>query len=494
MKTIQQVCLALAVTHFVSPSVSAIAKPDINDLPPDCQKFINETLPTLGWNWGFLQQPIDPEQPEGTFTNVFYFYRGASDSLRSRTPVLFLNGGPFTTYMNFMNDINARLKEHDPKDQHVFVMMHQRGVGCSTPLQPGDLNNLDLKLLTNYGSEGIAHDAKALLHHLFPGQNKKWKVYANSYGATLITRLLHLFPETVSEVHLHAPTLYDTMADFYYWRTMEQNRVLDLFFAHYLQTESLDLRAALTNKLEREGHLYCLLDATPPICGRALLDVVLQDIGQGPGNSTTSYKLWDDIKDFLVNFIESTPEPENEKYKTFLAAVAKRFEFYRNPTSLMVQILWMRDIQFPNAGWDVACKQAHARLKAEGINVESLLVDSCRAVIAASAQIVPALGQSFSEFVKNNFSILNGAHKMNQGALLEALKKLSEQGNPIPFVLYTGDLDTLSQREALQPLITELERLDLAKHIQLSTGHRAWLYANQVWSELLKKESSCALL
>lgn len=439
------------------------------NLPEECRNFIKGTMAPRQWRGGFIQVPQDWSKPEGKKISVFYYYDNTR-KLDSAKPIFSLNGGPFASYHVRMAAMNDSIQKYDLKKNYILIMMDQRGTGCSVPLQP---DGSDLNTLSLYGSEGVARDAEAIRQKLFPV--KKLIIFSQSYGGTLTARYLDLFHQNVAEVHTYAPVLYQSMKDFYYYRILRQQLVIDKFFQHYLTaTPSVDLRPALQKIASDEGSKYCVAisKTTPEVCGRPLLDAILTGIGNGRGRGLGTTEIWDGAKNTLQLFLESTPDGTDPKYLEFQQKVRDSAGFFTSPGHALVNTIWAKETKVINLNEDKDCAAAEARLQAKGINTKNLPLNECR-IIATFGSLDPATKPE----VEPKFT----GKKLVQTDILKALRTNKSK---IPFYLYTGELDAFAQPEALQTLI----RSPLIKYYHFKeSGHAGWLYEPLFWQNLIKE-------
>jgi pimeloyl-ACP methyl ester carboxylesterase len=444
---------------------------DPSALPASCTTFITTTLANAGWKGGFLTVPLNWRRPFASQAiNVFYYYDATRD-LSTATPVMFLNGGPFSSYESAFPRALAEGMSQDVNKNHVMVWMDQRGTGCSIPNVPTATDTTDFATLTKYASDAVVYDAELVRQTLFG--NRPWKILGQSYGGKLIARYLELFPENVLEAHMSGVVLTDSMTDFFYYRMKKQNEVLTEFLDYYLsQSPPVDLRPALTRIAGPDGASFCvpaLPGYTAPICGRPTLDVTLANVGYGKGRGNGTTENWDSIKGQLLNLINASTDPTEANHMAYVARATSDSSFFSSATQEMVSILWAQSTYALSPNFSQDCATAEIRLMGEGVDVPNLPLSECRFLQAFLAE--------FSPLHFRNESLIAGNDILTQERILEMVR---ESG--VPTFLYSGDLDSLAQTEAI-------ERLIHSPYIHYTSygdtaGHGGWYYEPALWSQI----------
>jgi pimeloyl-ACP methyl ester carboxylesterase len=434
------------------------------EFTPACQKFMNETLPQLGWKGEFIKvpqkwdQPISESNPE---IKVFFFW-DASRDLSTSQPIMFFNGGPVSSAQNRADLLNKKMKQYDPDKKFVLIMMDQRGTGCSAPLIPA--LNQELADLKYYGSSAIATDAEQFRKLKFG--KKKWKIFAQSYGGMPSHRFLMQFPKSVLEVHNHAPVQHKTFTDFFALRIWKQQAVVQKFFEKY-KTDRLERAYEIASSDEMQKSLCIPASGeASSICGRVLVDGVLASVGQGYGRDAGTTEVWDGLRTNLLHLIEG-------RTTEFLAAATNSLGFFRNPTSLAVTVLWSQDIDYINGSNSVDCDAAYIKLESEfGLTKDRLILDECLIIQSA-------IPDSFGERLQQAYPLFMGKNKLTPTRILNVLNGYKN----IRYYLYTGELDTYVQVPSLKGYIGKKR---VKYHHFPDSGHAGWMFEPMVWQRLMQ--------
>jgi pimeloyl-ACP methyl ester carboxylesterase len=425
------------------------------DISQQCRDFL-PVLKSKGWTGAWVKAPLDWSHPTGKSASVFFYYK-ASTNLETRTPILFLNGGPAVSYQGLLEVMSAQLAKYDPKDQHVFVMMDQRGTGCSTPAIPVATSGPAVRRVELFSSRSMVRDAEVIRKAAFAGA--QWKIFAQSFGGTVAARYLVEFPQAISSLHIYAPTYFASMAEFFRYRIIKQNEVLKSVLAYGKDP-------ALVKALELAKNPDLCLPKTgnfDRVCGRVLLDGVIAGLGQGPGRVLGGTENWDAgiaafrmlISGDLQDFISKAATPG--------------LAFFRAPTIQPVLALWEEEFETYRGDVEKSCRVAYARLEKLGYHISSLPIDECRIVL----QNVPQISK---DLLKTN--VRAGLYHVSQSDIVSALAK----NRAIQFHLYTGEFDTLSSPASLR----ELGQSRFVKYTHFRhLGHAGWRFEPVVWKTLM---------
>lgn len=437
-------------------------------LTEECLKFIDNDMVKLGLKGGFLEVPVDWENPHRSKTlQVFYYHRGDVD-LSSRNPVLFMNGGPNVSYRGRAEKMNELFYGQEQSQDSVLVMMDHRGVGCSSPLDP---NNVvyPLSTIRHYTSEPIAKDMEMLRKELFP--DKKWNVYAFSYGAFTAVRYLQEFPNSVEKMSVFGPGLYDSMTDFYFYRMMRQQKIVEGFIEQF---PSIPVMAAIEKLRSPEGQLYCVEDPNfdQKICGQPLLDAILVALGNGYANADGQLN---GRGEFVKSSIEllvgsDANNPTDSKKVEFEKNAHEGLQWFAEQRAHLIVGLWALDTQ--SVAWDVKdCEMAYERMNQMGLNPSSLLLDECRMISAASPT------KLMSRLQKDFESIDWKLNLISKDSLVKAL-----EAHPVPFQLIFGSQDFYAQPENFESILSH----PLIKHQVLpDVGHSAYRESAELFKIIL---------
>ncbi len=358
--------------------------------PEACTRFIRETLPAT-WSGGFIKAPLDWNRPVGKnnpLINVFYYYDNTRN-LETSQPILFLRGGPFGHAQPNVQALDNKVQEFDVNKNHVFVIIDQRGTGCSFPLMrkplPGtedELNAINLDIVRLHSSDDIVRDAEFLRTTLF--KNKKWKLFGQSFGGTIIHRYIHDFPEAIHSAHAHAPTVHSSWTEFARRRLAAQQEVYLRFIRHYDQVT----QRSIDFMLSPEGNKICISEKglAPKLCGKPLLDAILGDIGQGPSMTSAAkddFSNWDSVNKKLSFIVE-------KNYDAFKAEAEKSLDsFFRNDRSLIAFVSWSQEMAM-HPDLNRNCTEAYSLLRAEGLEPRAFPLDECRIIRNAIPTTVKA--------------------------------------------------------------------------------------------------------
>lgn len=461
--------LAQAGKASAIPGVELEPKIDRNQLSEQCKNFIDKVLPENNWAGGFIRAPEDWKNPKGKSITIFYYHNTISSNPK---PILFLNGGPFASYQNRMDALNKQLLKYDnPEAPHTFVMMDQRGTGCSTPHLPEN-SDINLQQYKHYGSPAIVQDAEMIRKKLFG--DLPWKIMSQSFGGYLTSRYIQYFPNSVSEVHTYAPALYEKMSDFFMFRAQAQNKVMRKFLDHY-PDDRPKLEAALAKISSDVGQNYCIPLSLAPFkaCGRSLVDAMAGTIGQGYGRSLGSTEVWDGVKANLLALYESDiTNPDDPNLKKFLESAKSAGSFFFKPTIAVVYSLWMQDTKFESGNLVDECNKAHLKLADEKTKPEDYLLDECRLI----PTMVP---HEIRAALKNQYKEIRNRDYITQ----KRLAKLILRKPGLKYYLYTGSLDSIVQYQSMTHLI-ESGAVDYQNFE--NSGHAGWLYEPLFWHRLLK--------
>jgi len=436
-----------------------------SELSPACQDFIEKKLAPNNWQWGIVEVPENWDDPSSLKIKIFYYYK--AQTKQNADAVFFFNGGPFTSYQNRMEAINGLLMKYDnPNNPHMFVMMDQRGVGCSTPNVPDA--TIDIPRYKLYDSSQIARDAEAIRNILHP--NSAWKIYAQSAGGFNSVRYLQLFPQSVQELHLFAPAFHESMADFFWMRTQKNLQVLQKFLDFYPQ-EKDQLVQALEKINSPVGQSYCIATPSGEVCGASLVDTILTSLGQGHGRGLGTTEIWDGVKSALISLYLSDPETNDVNKQNFLKSVLENASFYFKPSALMVFSFWAGELTYTTGFLDDDCDAADSILKEKGVAVEFLLNNHCRIIRAISPL-------NHKAALAENYASIRGKDFLTQ----DKIAALFDQ-NKTKVYLYTAELDSLVQVESLKTLIDS----GTTQHQYFEgIGHAGWMFEPSVWNKLLE--------
>lgn len=428
-------------------------------LSGSCTDFLKK-LDQAGWDYRWISVPQDWDQPVGPNNpemKVFFYFGGNKN--QNAQPLFFLNGGPITSYQNRWEALNQQILKYDGQKRYVFVMMDQRGVGCSVPNLPTDPLATP-KILAHYGSEGIARDVEAIRLKEWP--DRKINLFAQSYGGFLALRYLHLYPQNIGQIDLHGPTIYPQMKDFFRDRILRQNQILPSFFEKY---KSLKLERALEIIQQPDPTKRLCLPATAvavEVCGRPLVDGLLAVLGQGPGSEVGATEVYDGVRDSLLLLI-------NDQIPEFLKKAEAGLANFRGLSGLANQVIWSQDTRYFDGSQRSECAAAYADLReSHHLRKEDLLLDECRLIETRPPQVDAAVLKEFTP----------GRNLLSHQDALATLERYPQ----IRFNLYTSELDFFSQVWHLKAF---LQSPRIHSHHLPNSGHRGWLFEPVIWHQMM---------
>ncbi|MEN9360875.1 MAG: hypothetical protein RL095_2410 [Verrucomicrobiota bacterium] len=247
----------------VLPSLNAEQKAIIDQMPKTPQ-FARV------FDYGWIETPEDWSQPDSRRIRIFYMRLKANPQTPSLPPAIYFNGGPG---MCLGPGSALNLMGRDP--QRDFIVIHQRGTGCSSPF-PEASDEASIRRLAHYLSSDIVKDSEALRRSLY-GDKTAWAVVGQSFGSFIGHRYLELAPASITSLHLHGvapsqnaalwPELrlrsHGALLKQFLIRQPEGARRLKLIRQHLQKNPSAFTVAGLTCKGEHMLGLVGLLHLTP---------------------------------------------------------------------------------------------------------------------------------------------------------------------------------------------------------------------------------------
>lgn len=433
------------------------------NLDLECQKFISSIDADYYYKW--IDVPETPNSSE--MITVFYYYRKAASF---KNPVIFFNGGPgYTSHSSAdgLEKAKAKLGGNAGLDID-FILMDQRGSGCSTRFPIGASPQAIEKLVW-YGSSGIVNDAEAIRKALIG--DRKWKVFGQSFGGHVVHRYLKMYPQAISSAHAHGFTEGRSDFDFSYSRVVAEDSVLKSYLKRY-PDDGLRLNG-LTRLVSDPKKCY-LNAASLEICGyeiSAPLFVLL-----GFRDQWESLHLWlaymvpaslaveENVNDYVQKFITSA---------FVLHKISDIDESYFAQVSVALNFIGLID---SNSTPMDAIKCAAIYKKIESVNKvkqENLLFDPCKAPVQFNyydqlgSILKSRIPDSDVDFIK-----------------LDDIK-VNLLSYKIPFFLYSGGMDSLVPKDLFQ---TEVKFLgSLVRYTNFpGSGHDGYYTESQVLLDLMK--------
>ncbi len=446
-----------------SPQIAPQAdkKTGPSGLTAECEKFIQALPPS--YEHGFLDVPENWEKPKSSpQLHVFYYYFKVAD--KTKTPIVFFNGGPGFSGHELLQAWNAVL----PKSQVPFVLMDQRGTGCSSHY-PVIESDKEAQKLSHYGSRSIVRDAEALRQHLF-GKNSKWKVFGQSYGGLIVHRYLMMEPEGIISAHIHGFAIPKNEMGDYYFRMLGQRRISKKYFAQH----PLELKKAAQIRSQLKPDM-CFLRNKFKICGEGIWDGILANLfnGKQTGIITTSLALLlkEDGKldtDVLANLADkyilsmygSTRENTSENPEQRAALLAR---------------MYIGKLEMNSGIFDPLdpgnCNLILKTFKEKGENSEKWPLNTCRFVQAMNFDELLGDMKSRAAAIKSesmNLDLINSALSVHED---------------IPIYLYSGSQDSFEPTELFKDEKSEITRIHYLDFP--NSGHEGFVTEPQVWKDLL---------
>jgi pimeloyl-ACP methyl ester carboxylesterase len=448
---------------LVFTSMQVFANQPVTSFPSEeCKTFVTQTLPKLGWSSGTVEVPLNWKKPDGRKLNIFYYY-DASRDLNTATPIMFLNGGPSTSFQSATERMSKKFAEYDKEKNHVFIMMDQRGVGCSSPLNP--FPNQTIEEYALFGSDQIVHDTEAIRAALF--KERKWKLFAQSYGGVIAKRYVALYPQFVKSVHVFDSAWQNSMTDFFLYRIVKQTIVYEKFVETYKKDP--DVQKAIDFMMDpSQADKICtkVSDDVGVLCGRVLLSSVLAGIGNGKGAAPGTTERWDGIADTL----KAVLSPETQK-KFFDSAISGLAFFSSTVNRYRTASIWSRDHTLINGNYDYDCAAAEGILRDKfKINPASLPLNEC-VIIKEGTPAVAKKG-------------LQGKIKPHLDRVTaKRLSAVLKKNKQIKFYLYTAELGTSTLEDSLK----EYTRIpQIIYQVAPETGHNGWNFYPDLWEKMMQ--------
>lgn len=389
---------------------------------------------------GTVTVPEDWEAPVGSSPEieVAYYYRKASENPQQAPWIAFFNGGPASSSLSSQQIFAANALARKAN----WVFIDQRGTGCSTAIDAGEaFDNAKL-----YGPKAIVRDAEAIRTALL-GEDRPWRIFGQSFGGTIVSRYLMMRPEGIEAAYVHGFSLADDVTAWTAQRLQGQTRVLEEYFKVYPED-----RALLTGLKNRIPPDYCFQSspaAALKVCGPGIIDALFIRLGFRDSWSKMHKEigLLNLSGIFLKGAVASNILPQIEAELTL-------------PRILLGQLVAGSDLR-------VICRQAEAKLAAEGV-AGPLLLSDCNLLKAVSTVWDDGLTDYQDE---EGLSIADFT-----AGLAEAKSWLSPP-RPIPFHVYSGGLDSFSPQESFGPYVDASKGNISYRHFP-SSGHEGF-YAEE---------------
>ena len=371
-----------------------------SELSSNCQFFVN-SLPK-GYKWGFL--PVS-EGNKGSNKKISIFYYYSPQALVSKSPIVFVNGGPAT---NSHDSARALLAKSESKNLP-WIFFDQRGTGCSTPFPEIEGG---LKRLESWGAYNIAQDMEAL-KKLLIGQSKKWQVFGHSYGGLVTYWYLIQFPSSVSSAHVYGYSFNDNPIDWVKSKLLYSKVLQDQFFGN--DDDKKEVLKEFTALISEDE---CILFYEKKICGKGLVDQMGLYL-----LFPSQWHMFDTYLNRMQNFVDRKMG-KKEDILLDLARISFRILSQGNAD----HNLFLSNLDIvPGFTPQEAYTRAYKRLKSEGHAVDSWLINDYRGLMALkdpAPSLVP-------ERIKHQLKMRD-------------LKKSVQRNKSLKMYIYAGGKDGLS--------------------------------------------------
>ncbi len=423
----------------------------------DCTDFKNE-IPAF-FIRGSIEVPENWDQPHGQKISVFY-YGQTHIKHKSETPVVFFNGGPSQSshipFGQFQTNAKSSLVP--------IIYIDQRGTGCSSPY-PDTQDKDFLSRMQNYGSRSIVKDAEALRSHLL-GQQKKWKVFGQSYGGFIAHRYLEIAPEGIAVIYAHGNSLMADWRLFYKYRLLSQKRITENYFAKAPKDRDL-----IINLKKQIPDTQCFENTSIKICGAAVIDATVLLLGF-PSS-------WADLHGSLKSLLNSDGVIIQNRLKNFVQNfIFNAFSYNPVPLALIAKL------ELNSNDDSDQCSEAIKQLKADGENPDSWLLNECR--LTQSIQYLQTTDDD---------SLLIEKFKIKDPISLKTIEQNLTTYKNIQFYLYSGELDAYVPKETFNSEANQLKHLKNFHYKNFETsGHDGYLVEAALWDDMSETKRNIFVL
>lgn len=420
-----------------APTARAATDPaEVSGKPGDCKAFIKALPENYFHDW--MTVPEDPSQPDGNKISIFYY--GDKNSELPR--VMFFNGGPGSDSHGNHSRIEKSLADQGLDHKVSMVFMDQRGTGCSSPFPEGNFDEV-VERAIHYGSEGIVFDAEQIRIKLL-GENKKWRIYGQSYGAFVLHRYAALYPKSIERAIAHAGVITPDPMERLVNRLYSQLRVKEM----YLQTYPEDRAKFQILKKALSDQEFCLKEETyqEEYCGFQIL------IGL---NSYLGFNRWKNLHADL-NLLVHDDKVDLIELQKYLNDMAEPNDSLGTSISLSTIDYYDRNTISMNLE---NCSKAQ-ELISKKFSIQADLTDftECSSPLQFKSQ--GKVAKKVKAYLGERQSILN------LGDFRKGLSEMTEKG----FFLYSGEKDTFVPVESFKVEITAVG--DLLNYTHFSnSGH-----------------------
>lgn len=296
------------------------------DLTEDCKKFISEIQ--SGYNYGWVQNKEVITDKRSKLIPIFYYYKKDSTL---KNPVLFFNGGPGYNSHSVYPDLE-KSNRNFAGDRIDFIFMDQRGTGCSQGYFPVGIDDATLSRLQGYGSEGIVYDAEMIRAKLI-GEQTKWKIYGQSFGAMIVYRYLEIMPQSITAAFAHGNAAIVSDYQRNYNRVSAEVNI----FTKWAKANPKDSNRLRILQKYTSDPTKCFMQNIRNICGYEILNPFLARLG--------FRHLWKEISTKLQTLVPINQVDEialtgfvSDTYNVFFSFHGFNFNEYVNTNSVFLNV------------------------------------------------------------------------------------------------------------------------------------------------------------
>jgi len=433
-------------------------RPDHKDLRP-CGEFLAEL--SADYQHGFLAVPEDWDNPDSNKIEVFYYTKlGGTSS--DQDNVVFFNGGPTGDSHSSYSVLEPLADERDLD----LVFIDQRGTGCSTRY-PAVETYPEMARYAKWGSRAIVKDAEAVRAHLF-GEESRWKVFGQSYGALIAHRYWQVAPQSVISSHAHGFAL---MKEYDLWlkeRILNQKVAGEEFVKRYpsVNDSMKKIRENLTS-------LDCLEKETEKLCDDEIMDMFFDYLGWTEHWSGFSYFL-----ETFASALEADKESAKKKLMAHLSGESDDESEYAGIAGLVISTMEMRGTKYTSDTPLDTCTRVLKELESDGHNLSDWLFNECRRNVS---------WKSTDNKSGSTYSLRNSLEEYipHDPIPFDDLKDSFSQYQDRPFYLYSGKFDAYVPPATFKEEVEALGELIQYKEFP-TTAHGGFYTETEVWENLEK--------
>ena len=295
-------------------------------------------------------------------------------------------------------------------------------------------------------------DAETLRVKLF-GQNGRWRIFGQSYGAFIVHRYLEVAPEHIDKAYAHGNALGFNQVEKVTMRIESQQRVAKDYFKIYPEDEKIIFKI---RSLIPESR--CFSDEHNLICGPGVLDASASSFLLSPSH-------WKDLHGWLNYFL--IPPDFKNIYEPNLLKWITYFTFGDNTEN---EFLFEAINRVEREEDDGACQKATHNLEALGEFPTPWAINECR--------LLHAFLSEYSSYVRT----ISARDPLTLDGFITAFDTLK---GSVPFYLYSGHLDPIVPEGMFQKEVGSLSR-HTGFHYEnfRMSGHDGYESESNVWRDL----------